>query len=194
MKLYIDTREPKKMQKNAKKAGFSAVEYQKLDVGDYIIQEKGIVVERKTMSDFVSSFRSGSLQKQLLQMEENYEHNYLLLIGDIVDIFRNNNITLTVNQYCGMMASLHIRYDVEIAQFQNELRGLKFLESVARKTDDGKEISLEDTELLKNKVDVDDLKLKVLMSFSQIGKKRAKKKLENKEVAETVNRLVELMN
>lgn len=193
MKILIDTREPKKMEKNAKKAGFTAGEFKKLDVGDYIIPEKGVVVERKTMSDFVSSFRSGSLQKQLLQMEENYDHNYLVLVGDIIDIFRDNNITLTVNQYCGMMASLHIRYDIEVAQFQNELRALKFVESVGRKTDDDKEISLEDTELLKNDVDEEDIKKRVLMSFDQVGKKRANKKLQNSEISETVDRLVSLM-
>jgi len=51
-----------------------------LDVGDYIIGEE-ICVERKTISDYISSLISGRLHNELYKMSYTYNLSFLAIIG-----------------------------------------------------------------------------------------------------------------
>lgn len=193
MKILIDNREPKRLKRYAEKEGF-ITRVTELKIGDLIIQSKGICVERKSVFDFVSSYRKGHIQKQLLQMQDNFPHNYLVIVGDVRDVFRSRHTRMTVNQWVGMLSSTLVRYDVDLIQVKNDKRLIRLCESLNRKIGDGKHVDLENTELLKNSLDTDDLRLKLVTCFDQIGLKRGKKKLENSEVLSAVDELIRVMN
>lgn len=192
MKIIIDNREPKRLKRYAEKEGF-VTRVTELKIGDLIIQDKGICIERKSVFDFVSSYRKGHIQKQLLQMQDNFPHNYLVIVGDVTDVFRSRHTRMTVNQWIGMLSSTLVRYDVDLVQVKNDRRLIRLCESVGRKVDDGKRVSLEETELLKNSLDTDDLRLKIVTCFNQIGVKRGRKALEKESVRNAVDSLIESM-
>ena len=66
------------------------IELEKLEVGDYVI--KDIIIERKTVRDFLSSMLSKRLQKQLISLS-NVEKKLLILenFGEQYDVKINTN-------------------------------------------------------------------------------------------------------
>jgi len=67
-KIIIDYREKNSLvPANLKKQGID-IEFKELKVADYIV--KNIVIERKTISDFISSMLNGRMVKQLEEMQK----------------------------------------------------------------------------------------------------------------------------
>src|SRR3989338_2343698 len=75
--IYVDYREPEKIIELLKKN--NAVKVAKLEVGDYIID--GVVIERKTIVDFLSSLASGKIFEQVERLRQNCQKPYLLIEG-----------------------------------------------------------------------------------------------------------------
>ena len=65
------------------------VEVKKLKVGDFIIS-KDVVVERKTVDDFVNSLIDRRLFKQADNMQKNYSCPIFIIEGAIEDMFSRN--------------------------------------------------------------------------------------------------------
>jgi Fanconi anemia group M protein len=65
------------------------VEIKKLKVGDFIIS-KDVVVERKTVDDFVNSLIDRRLFKQAENMQKNYSCPIFIIEGDVADMFARN--------------------------------------------------------------------------------------------------------
>jgi len=120
--LKIDKREPKTIiRKVTKLAKENDVEYsvEVLPVGDYIWDDC-IVIERKTIQDFINSLRSGHLETQLLDMEQ-YSHSYLMVSGKFESVTFNPYIKgWTVNHTIGALCSIAARYDVKMIQLAND--------------------------------------------------------------------------
>lgn len=71
-----------------------------LEVGDYRIED--IPIERKTVSDYVSSLTSGRLTTQLFNLSHNAPFSYLLVVGSISEelMYRKLKRKHYINSLC----------------------------------------------------------------------------------------------
>lgn len=166
------------------------IEYEKeqLLVGDF--QYGNCVIEHKTVEDFVQSFINGHLQKQLLQQEQNYEYSFLIISGDFKRLFFNSYMKGHCSQekIIGMITSILVRYPktkifqtVEIARMFNksENRIIAYLTNkIFEKCNDGKIVTIYDTELMRSKLTKEDVYVQWLSMIDGIGINKAKKILE----------------
>jgi DNA excision repair protein ERCC-4 len=86
------------------------VYFSQLRVADYVISPE-IAVERKALSDFVSSVYDGRLFVQASEISSSYRKPYLIVEGDIKELA---NLTRNVNSYYGAIASVTLAYDLRI--------------------------------------------------------------------------------
>lgn len=100
MKLLIDNREPKEIIEHLK-SKVSEVELLNLDIGDYhILDDSGnviLILERKSLSDLISSIKDGRYAEQSLRLSEypiDNNKKYYLLEGNTLDFINKNNDTL----------------------------------------------------------------------------------------------------
>ena len=192
MKFFIDSREPDKLSRIFSK--LNECEITTLDVGDVVCPEKNLGIERKTIQDFVGSVKDGRIYKQIIQLCENYENAFLIIVGHYIDLRFVNKIQWTIDNHLGSLASIAIRSKIRILQVDNETQFCKLCIKLATKIGDGKVMDIRSTDLLKTHISTEDLKLKVLTCFDGIGLVRAQKLLdENAKVKETVSKLIELM-
>jgi len=84
--MQVDNREDPKVYKILDKLKVSYLKEQLL-VGDYYEPEKNMIVERKTIKDFLGSYVSGHMAEQCENMENNFEENFLFISGDFKSIF-----------------------------------------------------------------------------------------------------------
>lgn len=181
--IIVDTAEPKKVQQMFKTQGIKH-KVEKLLIGDFVCNE--VCIERKSMPDFVSSIKSGHLQKQLLQMQENYKQPFLIISGSLKELHALGEIIRrksrfnpyagwTVNHHVGALASVGVRYNVKVLQVDNDTQLVKLVSRIIEKAFDGKVKTYLDTELLaqKDKMGIEDTKLLMLKSIPNIGLERA---------------------
>ena len=202
MKFKIDNRESNYIFNGFK---LENIEYDKcqLEIGD--IQYGNVCIEHKTVEDLITSFQKGHVQKQLLQQEQNFEHSILIISGDFKRLLLNKYLRkyTTFEYVSGILSSLTMRYPktkivqtypIATAFNKSENKVLaRLCEKLILKGNDNKKITIYDTELLRNTITTDDLKLKVLVSFRGVGLKKAKKLLENEEIKDTVSKLINLV-
>lgn len=170
--IKVDTREPEKIFNIFEKNG---IKYEKetLPIGDFVCEN--IVIERKEIGDLINSIRTGHLQKQLLQMEDSFEKCFLIISGNPKDIWANPYLKgWTVNHQLGTLASLAVRYPrTKVIQVENDTQLVNIIPRIIEKCHDGKCMSKYDTELMRYKIDVEDVKLRMLMSIPRIGLDKA---------------------
>ena len=80
-KIIVDTREKQSLVASELVHNGCEIKFKQLKVGDYIV--KNILIERKTVSDFIGSMVSGRLRTQLKNMQK--VKNKILLIEGIED-------------------------------------------------------------------------------------------------------------
>jgi len=100
MKVFIDSREQKKIQKiinywevNKKKfPHIDLIEVKTLATSDICTSDGFIGVERKSAADFIGSVCSGKLKQQLHELKQNFEHAFLLVedYDGIMDCIQKN--------------------------------------------------------------------------------------------------------
>ena len=86
------------------------VYFSRLRVADYVISPE-IAVERKALSDFVSSVYDGRLFVQASEISGSYRKPYLIVEGDIKEL---SNLTKNVNSYYGAIASVTLAHDLRV--------------------------------------------------------------------------------
>ena len=146
--IYIDTREPPKISRYAKEVGMVFEEIE-LPVGDIVDNEKGICIERKDMHDLVNSFRSGHLDKQLMQMEA-FDHPFLLISGTPEDLAIGGHVHWTAEHQTGLLKHLMVRFPkLKVAQTRNDHQLVMLTKKLIEATNDGKKIDITQTELFK---------------------------------------------
>ena len=81
--LRIDYREQRSGIEDALKNFSDEVTYEfcNLQTGDYWIEDK-IIIERKTLSDFLNSIKTGRIFQQAYRMANSGKNNLLILEGD----------------------------------------------------------------------------------------------------------------
>ncbi len=105
-----------------------------LEVGDYI-PGKEIAIERKSISDFVSSIVDGRLSKQLINMAESYERPLIIVEGDREKLFETN---VHRNAIIGMLTSIALNYRVPILFTESKRETAQYIYVIAKREQEDK--------------------------------------------------------
>ena len=81
---------------------FLDCEEQMLDVGDIIFSDE-ICFEHKTPQDLISSVFDGRLFRQIDEMQNNYEHSFVLVSGTLTEVLELADM---INRYSSIMAAV----------------------------------------------------------------------------------------
>lgn len=166
-------------------------EVKPLPIGDYIVIKDGeterICFERKTFSDFVGSVKSGRLFQQLINMQNTFEINYLIIVGNYKDYIKactyNKREAPSVNWYLSTVAAINVRYPVKVLMVNNHSEMVKLMRKIIEKTDDGKCIQF----IKRLKISTEDIKVNMLTAIDGISLEKAKRILEKYSLFELYN-------
>ena len=170
-KIIIDYREKNSLvASELVELGFE-IEFRELKVADYLVNN--VAIERKTVSDFISSMISKRLTKQLEELQQ-YESRLLVIEGiEEQEIYNEKNEGgIHPNAIRGFLLSIVLRYKIPIIFTKNYEDTARFIMVLARKKE--KDSSLNVTKKSLNKKE----RLQfILEGFPGIGPKTAKKLL-----------------
>lgn len=107
-----------------------------LQIGDFVVGPD-VVIERKTIEDFLQSLIDGRLLGQLMNMSQAYARPVLLLEGNPEDLFTLRNIH--ENAVIGMMSSIAVTYRIPILFTKDAKESAKFIYSIAKREQQGKD-------------------------------------------------------
>jgi len=142
-------------------------EIKSLEIGDYIIGD--IIIERKTMQDFISSMLNRRLSEQLKNIAQ-YENRILIIEGK-----NRKEININPNAVKGMILSVSLDFKIPIINTENEKDTAEYMFLLAKHQAKQKtEISLH-SRIPKTKEE--QIKY-VLESFQGIGPSTAEKLLK----------------
>lgn len=117
--IKLDNREPSNVQKLGLKL-IPNLTITSLPVGDFVCNARSVCIERKTIEDFKSSITGdGRLWEQAVNMAENYEHRFLIIIGNYENLSPIDRDRFGVKQYKGAIASLRARYGIHVFNVMN---------------------------------------------------------------------------
>ena len=119
------------------KQGFE-IEFRELKVGDYIV--KGVVIERKTIPDFISSMLNRRLLKQIEELKQ-YEDKLIIIEGlSEKEIYNDENSGVNSNAIRGLLLSIVLKHKIPLIFSKNSEDTAKFINVLSKKKE--KEISL----------------------------------------------------
>ncbi len=174
-----------------KDMGFE-IEFKDLKVGDYIVRD--VVIERKTVSDFISSMINKRLPKQLDELKQ-YKRPLLIVEGiDEQDLYTEEyfkeKIGMHPNSIRGFLISIVLNHKIPIIFTKNTEDTAKFISVILKRKP--KEVSLN---VSKRNLNQKERMQFVLESFQGIGPKTAKKLLnEFKTIKNIINSPLEELN
>jgi len=158
------------------------VEFRELKVADYIVNNTAI--ERKTISDFLSSMVSKRLASQLNDLQQ-YENRLLLIEGiEEQELYSDDNLEgINANAIRGFLLSIVLKHKVPIIFTKNEEDTAKFINILARKKETESSLNVTKKSLSKK----EQMQF-ILEGFPGIGPKTSKKLLEKfKTIKEIIN-------
>lgn len=110
------------------------VETQQLDVGDFILSER-VGVERKTVSDFLSSLIDGRLLEQTKNLSETFERPLLILEGEGLYTERG----IHPNAIRGALSCITVDYHIPILSTEDEKGTAKIIKSIVEREQEDEE-------------------------------------------------------
>ncbi len=134
--VYADTREQGSDVVKELKEMDCLVKVKQLEVGDYIVSDE-IVVERKTIDDFLSSIIDGRLFEQLFSMASNYPLPLMIVEGNLELLYSLRNIHR--NAIIGTLTSIALNYKTPILFTKNQKETAEFIYVTAKREQLGKE-------------------------------------------------------
>jgi ERCC4-type nuclease len=149
------------------------VEFKELKVADYLV--KGVAIERKTISDFISSMLNKRLIKQLEELQQ-YPEKLLIIEGiEEQELYSDEDYALEKrsthpNSIRGFLLSILLKYKVPIIFTKNQKDTAIFISLIAKKQN--QEMSLR---AVKKILSPKEQTLYILEGFPGIGPKTAKK-------------------
>lgn len=147
------------------------VEFKELKVADYII--KNIAIERKTVSDFISSMINRRLLRQLEELQQ-YPQRLLIVEGlEEKELYNDDNPSVNANAIRGFLLSIVLKHKVPIIYTKNARDTAKFLAVLARKKETETPINAQ-----KKSLNAKEQLQFIIEAFPGIGPKTAKKLLE----------------
>jgi len=171
VEIIIDTREKQSMVAAELVSQGARIDFQKLEVGDYIVGD--FVIERKEFGDFVNSMISKRLVSQLKDLSK-CEKKFLILEGFGYNYSRFN---VHENAIRGMILSVVNSFDVPVIYSLDSEETAKYLILLAKRIENGKvsEVSLRPS---RSSLSLEEQKQFILEGFPGIGPSLAKRLLE----------------
>ncbi len=173
MKIIIDYREKNSLVVSELVSLGFEFEFKELKVADYIIRD--VAIERKTVSDFITSMKNRRLSKQLEELQQ-YKNRLLIVEGiDEQELYTDSEdwIGMHPNSVRGFLLSILLKHKVPIIFTKNYEDTAKFLAVLAKKTG-SKEMPLNITKKTLSKKEMLQF---IIEGFPGIGPKTAKKLL-----------------
>jgi ERCC4-type nuclease len=182
-KIIIDYREKNCMVFSELVKNNLDIEFKELKIGDYIV--KDIVIERKTVNDFISSMMNGRLRHQLQEIQQ-YPNKLLIIEGiDEQELYTNSQKKIGVNSNAirGFLLSILLNYKVPLIFTKNSEDTAKFITILSRKKK--KELPLN---VMKKTLNKKEQLQFIIESFPGIGPKTSRKLLkEFKTIKNIIN-------
>lgn len=176
--VIADYRE-KEVIENLKNLG-AVVNEMNLKIGDFVCSGDGIVIERKTHSDFISSIIDGRIFEQVKYLKENYEKPIIIVEGFSNREMNDNALKATI-------ASLITKFNVSFINTENQSDTAKVVYWLAKKDQENTNTTLGFKQGKKPK-EVKQLQEFILSSIPGISNVLAKRLLDNFEnIEKTVN-------
>jgi len=148
------------------------IEVKTLAVADFIINN--VAIERKTISDFISSVINKRIFRQLEEIKQ-YPNPLIIVEGiDEQELYDDRNEGVSANAIRGMILSIILKYKVPIIFTKDAKDTASFIYILAKKPQK-KEFSLNPKKRTKN---VEEQKQYILEGFPGIGPATAKKLLQ----------------
>jgi ERCC4-type nuclease len=170
-KVFVDYREKNSLVASELIHLGIEIEFLELKVGDYLVNN--IAIERKTVSDFISSMINGRLHNQINNLQQ-YENRLLLIEGiEEQELYSNNSEGINANAVRGFLLSIVLKHKIPLLFTKDSEDTAKFISILARKKET--ESSLNITRKSLNKKEQMQF---ILEGFPGIGPKTAKKLLE----------------
>ncbi|MAG79021.1 hypothetical protein CMI40_01450 [Candidatus Pacearchaeota archaeon] len=159
------------------------VEFKALKIADYIVND--VVIERKTVTDFISSIINRRLLSQIIDLQQ-YENKLLIVEGiDEQELYNNSEerIGMNPNAIRGFLLSILLKYKIPLIFTKNYEDTAKFISVLSKKK--SKEIPLN---VRKKSFNKKEQMQYILESFPGIGPTTSKKLLEKfKTIKEIIN-------
>ncbi len=134
--IYADTREQASGVIMRLKDTDAVIRVKQLEVGDFVLSDE-VVVERKTVEDFLTSVVDGRLFGQLVMMSSNYSAPLIILEGNPQELFTLRNIH--ENAIRGILASIALNYKIPILYSADEDETAKYIYTIAKREQLGTE-------------------------------------------------------
>ena len=170
LRIVVDEREKKSGIPDLLRAIGINLEVKTLPVGDYIVAPETIV-ERKSVSDLISSVFDGRLFDQCNRLKEHFAHPVILMEGNVEEI---EQIVENPLVFYGAISAVAIDFKIPIIPTPNATHSAKMLISMCSRKDSLKGPFLKK---IKKSDDVTRQQLSVLCSLPGIGEKLATRML-----------------
>ena len=171
LRIVVDEREKKSGIPDLLKGTGINLEIKTLPVGDYIVAPE-TVVERKTISDLISSIFDGRLFDQCNRLKEHYQFPILLIEGDIDEI---EELTENPLIFYGAISSIAIDFKIPVIHTPNASHTSKLLISMCSRKDASKGPFIKK---IRKSRDIQKQQLSMLCSLPGVGEKTAIRMLE----------------
>jgi len=171
LRIVVDEREKKSGIPDLLKGTGINVEIKTLPIGDYIVAPE-TVVERKTISDLVSSIFDGRLFDQCNRLKEHYQFPILLIEGDVDEI---EELTENPFIFYGAISSVAIDFKIPVIPTPNASHTSKLLISMCSRNDSSKGPFIKK---IRKSNDLQKQQLSMLCSLPGVGEKTAIRMLE----------------
>ena len=161
------------------------VNFKELKVADYLVRD--IAIERKTVSDFISSMINKRLSRQLEELQQ-YKNKLLIIEGvEEQEIYSEENNEekngIHPNSVRGFLLSILLKYKIPIIFTKNHEDTSKFILVLLKRKE--KELSLN---VNKKNLNKNERMQFILEGFPGIGPKTAKKLIEKfKSIKNIIN-------
>lgn len=170
LRIVVDEREKKSGIPDLLRSVGINLEVKTLPVGDYIVAPETIV-ERKSVSDLISSVFDGRLFDQCNRLKEHFAHPVILMEGNVEQI---EQIVENPLVFYGAISAVAIDFKIPIIPTPNATHSAKMLISMCSRKDSLKGPFLKK---IKKSDDVTRQQLSVLCSLPGIGEKLATRML-----------------
>lgn len=171
LRIVVDERERKSGIPDLLKAIGINLEVKTLPIGDYIVAPETIV-ERKSVSDLISSIFDGRLFDQCDRLKENFAHPIILMEGNVDEI---DSLVENPFVFYGALSTIAIDFKIPIIPTSSASHTAKLLVSMCSRKDVTKGPFLKK---IRKSDDVQKQQLSVLCSLPGIGEKLAVRMLQ----------------
>lgn len=165
--LKVDNREPIKIFRILNR---QKIEHEKcqLPVGDFVLEEKSLCVERKSIQDFYQSICGSHMWDQCINMSENFQNNYIIISGDVKGIiFTIPHFSLSI--YLGAVASLSAKYGMKVLKVDNDNQLITLVSKLCAKTGETPTHTI-----TRHKISSETVKLSMVACIPGISTKKAR--------------------